>query len=124
MNIFEYAVENKLRFPYKGLISAEDLYALSVSDLDAIYKTLKREAKRNGEESLLATKSNDDVALDTKIEIVKYIVEKKLAQVEARKTAAANKAKKEKILSILEEKQDAALKNMSEEDLRKMLDTL
>ena len=124
MNIFEYAVENKLRFPYKGLISAEDLYALSVSDLDTIYKTLKREAKRNGEESLLATKSNDDVALDTKIEIVKYIVEKKLAQVEARKTAAANKAKKDKILSILEEKQDAALKNMSEEDLRKMLDTL
>lgn len=124
MNIFEYAVENKLRFPYKGLISAEDLYALSVSDLDTIYKTLKREAKRNGEESLLATKSNDDVALDTKIEIVKYIVEKKLAQVEARKTAAANKAKKEKILSILEEKQDAALKSMSEEDLRKMLDTL
>ena len=124
MNIFEYAVENKLRFPYKGNISTEDLYALSVSDLDTIYKTLKREAKRNGEESLLATKSNDDVALDTKIEIVKYIVEKKLAQVEARKTAAANKAKKEKILSILEEKQDAALKNMSEEDLRKMLDTL
>lgn len=124
MNIFEYAVENKLRFPYKGLISTEDLYALSVSDLDTIYKTLKREAKRNGEESLLATKSNDDVALDTKIEIVKHIVEKKLAQVEARKTAAANKAKKEKILSILEEKQDAALKNMSEEDLRKMLDTL
>ena len=124
MNIFEYAVENKLRFPYKGLISTEDLYALSVSDLDTIYKTLKREAKRNGEESLLATKSNDDVALDTKIEIVKYIVEKKLAQVEARKTAAANKAKKEKILSILEEKQDAALKNMSEEDLRKMLETL
>ena len=124
MNIFEYAVENKLRFPYKGLISTEDLYALSVSDLDTIYKTLKREAKRNGEESLLATKSNDDVALDTKIEIVKYIVEKKLAQVEARKTAAANKAKKEKILSVLEEKQDAALKNMSEEDLRKMLDTL
>jgi len=124
MNIFEYAVENKLRFPYKGLISAEDLYALSVSDLDTIYKTLKREAKRNGEESLLATKSNDDVALDTKIEIVKHIVEKKLAQVEARKTAAANKAKKDKILSILEEKQDAALKNMSEEDLRKMLETL
>ncbi len=124
MNIFEYAVENKLRFPYKGNISTEDLYSLSVSDLDTIYKTLKREAKRNGEESLLATKSNDDVALDTKIEIVKHIVEKKLAQVEARKTAAANKAKKDKILSILEEKQDAALKNMSEEDLRKMLETL
>ena len=124
MNIFEYAVENKLRFPYKGNISTEDLYSLSVSDLDTIYKTLKREAKRNGEESLLATKSNDDVALDTKLEIVKHIVEKKLAQVEARKTAASNKAKKDKILSILEEKQDAALKNMSEEDLRKMLETL
>ena len=124
MNIFEYAVENKLRFTYKGNISTEDLYSLSVNDLDTIYKTLKREAKRNGEESLLATKSNDDVALDTKIEIVKHIVEKKLAQVEARKTAAANKAKKDKILSILEEKQDAALKNMSEEDLRKMLETL
>ena len=42
--IFEYAAKHKLRFPYRGSITTEDLYDLSPADLDRIYKTLAREA--------------------------------------------------------------------------------
>lgn len=120
-NIFEYAVENKLRFPYKGNVSAEDLYDLSVTELDSIYKTLKREAKKADEESLLEIKSNEDIVLSVKIEIIKHIVEKKLAQIDALKKAAENRKQKQKILSILAEKQDASLHEKSVEELEAML---
>lgn len=123
-NIFEYAVKHKLRFPFKGQISTEDLYDLTPAALDGIYKTLCREAKKNEEESLLATKSTADVELTVKIDIVKYIVAQKLKTAEAAKKAAATKAQAEKIRGILARKQDAALEGMSEEELQRLLDDL
>lgn len=120
-NIFEYAVENKLRFPYKGSVSVEDLYALTTVELDSIYKTLRREVKKANEESLLETKSDDDVVLSVKIEIVKRIVAKKLAQIEARNKAIRDKEQNDKILAIIAQKQDEDLHNKSVEDLKKML---
>ena len=123
-NIFEFAVENKLRFPYKGSVSVEDLYDLTTVELDSIYKTLRREVKKANEESLLETKSDDDVILSVKIEIVKRIVAKKLAQIEARNKAIRDKEQKDKILAIIAQKQDEDLHNKSVEDLQKMLSDL
>ena len=123
-NIFEYAVSNKLRFPYKGSVSVEDLYDLSVNELDSIYKTLNREAKKVNEDSLLVTKSNTDVVLAVKIEIVKFIVNKKLAEADSRKRETANREQKKKILAILADKQNEALKNKSQDELIKMLEDL
>lgn len=123
-NIFEYAVENKLRFNYKGSITVEDLYDLSVDDLDSIYKSLRREAKRAEEESLLDTKTNEDISLGVKIEIVKAIVSKKLAQVEARKVAAKNREQRKKILEIIAQKENESLSNMSIEQLNQLLEQM
>jgi hypothetical protein len=101
----------------------EDLYNLTTVELDSIYKALRREAKRNEEEeSLLGKKSNEDIALYVKTEIVKRIVAKKLAQVEARDKALKDKQQKEKILAIIEQKEAEELHNKSIEDLKKMLD--
>jgi len=122
--IFEYAAKHKLRFPYRGSITTEDLYDLSPADLDRIYKTLAREAKKNEEESLLADKKDEDVDLNVKIDIIKHIVTEKLAAIERAKKAAATKMQAEKIRAIIAEKQDAALKEMSPEELNKMLEEL
>ena len=120
-NIFEYVVENKLRFSYKGSITTEDLYNLSVNELDSIYKNLKREAKKADEDSLLTTQSKEDISLNVKIEIVKTIVAKKLAEIEAKKKAKENKEKREKLLEIKAQREKAALENMSDEELDKAL---
>lgn len=123
-NIFEYAVRNKVRFPFKGMISAEDLWDLSVENLDSIYKTLNKQVKQSKEESLLNVKTNVDTELEVQIAIVKHIVSVKLEEQEAREKAVAKKAQKQKIMSIIAAKEDEALQNSSVDDLRKMLDGL
>lgn len=122
--MFEYATRNKVRFPFKGLISVEDLWDLTLTNLDSIYKTLNKQVKQSEEESLLNTKTPVDKELDVQIAIVKHIVAVKLAEQEAREKASAKKAQKQKIMAIIASKQDEALQNSSVEDLQKMLDEL
>ena len=121
MNVFEIATKEKYRFPYKGQISVEDLWDLSLTSLDNIFKTLNRQAKANREESLLESKSKEDETLENQIAIVKHIVAMKQEEIAARADAKANKEKREKIMAILADKKDAALKEMSVDELEKML---
>lgn len=123
-NIFEYATRNKVRFSFRGLISVEDLWDLSLTNLDSIYKELNKQSKQSEEESLLNIKTKEDEFLNVQIEIVKHIVSVKLAEKEAREKASAKKAQKQKIMSIIAAKQDEALQNSSIDDLKKMLDEL
>jgi len=122
--MFEVAVRSKMRFPFKGQISVEDLWDLRAEDLDLIFKQLNSQVKKASEESLLNKKSAEDEISDTKIEIVKYIVGIKLAEADARKQARIKKEQKQKILSVIADKQDAALQNKSLEELTAMLGEL
>lgn len=123
-NIFEKASRLKLRFAHKGLCSVEDLWDLSLSALDSIYKGLNAQLKQQSEESLLATKSAADEVLSLQIEIVKHIFEVKQAEQLARQSAADKAAQKQKLLGIIAEKQETELRSMSVEDLTKMVESL
>lgn len=123
-NMFEVATRTKMRFPFKGMISVEDLWDLSVQNLDKVFKTLNSQRKEVQEESLLDTKSSEDERLETQIEIVKYIVNVKLEEQVARAKAAENKEKKQKIMALMAKKDDEAMENMSKEELQKLLDEL
>ena len=123
-NLFEVASREKFRFPFKGLVSVEDLWDLDVRNLDSVFKVLNSELKQVKEESLLDIRSKQDVELDSKIEIVKYIVGVKQAEQNARLLDKANKEQKQKILTILESKKEDALKNKSVKELTALLDTL
>jgi hypothetical protein len=122
--MFEFALKNKVRFPYKGLVSVEDLFDLSARDLDSIFKTLNAQVKKSQEESLLATKTKEDETLAIQIEIVKYIVKTKLAEAETAKHSKELKDKKQKLMEMIAEKKDEALRNASVEELQAMLDNL
>lgn len=124
VNMFEVATRNKLRFPYRGQISTEDMWDLSLSALDSVFKALNSQMKQAKEESLLSTKSKADEVLELQIEIVKYIVSVKLAEKEAREKAAEKSAQRQKIMEIMAKKQDESLESASMEDLQKMLSEL
>jgi len=123
-NLFELATRKKLRFPFKGMISVEDLWDLSVQNLDTVYKTLNAEVKQAKEESLLTTKSTEETILDVKIEIVKHMVKTKLAEAEERQNAMMRREQRNKLQNLIAEKQDAELQGKSVEELQAMLSAL
>ena len=123
-NLFEIATRNRYRFNYKVVMTVEDLWDLNVEALDAIFKTLNRQKKTADEDSLLAAKSAEDTELANKIELVKYIVSVKLAESEARVSAAEKKAQRDKILEIVAKKKDKELEDMDVEQLMKKLEEL
>lgn len=121
VNLFEVATRENYLFPFKGMINVIDLWNLSLTNLDSVFKTLNAEVKKSEEESLLNAKTKEDEELTNKIDIIKYIVSKKLAEKEARENEKKNKEKRQRILEIKAKRQDEALENMSDEDLDKLL---
>lgn len=119
--LFINATRNNYQFPFKGMIDVIDLWDLSLINLDSVFKTLNAEVKKSEEESLLNTKSKEDEEISNKIEIVKYIVSVKLDEKKKREDAKKNAEMRQRLLEIKAKRQDAALENMSDEDLDKAL---
>ena len=119
--LFINATRNNYQFPFRGMIDVIDLWDLSLTNLDSVFKTLNAEVKKSEEESLLNTKSKEDEEISNKIEIVKYIVGVKLDEKKKREDAKKNAEMRQRLLEIKAKRQDAALENMSDEDLDKAL---
>ena len=119
--MFEEASRNKIRFNYKGSLTTEDLWDLTVEELDAIFKSLNAKVKESKEESLLNKRTKKDEEVLLKVDIVRHIVEVKFKEAAEAEEAVANKAKKQKILEILAAKKDQDLYNKSIEELEAML---
>lgn len=123
-NIFEVATRGKLRFPFKGMISVEDLWDLSVQNLDSVFKALNSERKQSEEESLLNVQTKEDEVLEIKIEIVKHLVEIKVSEQEERNKAKDKKEQKQKLMAILARKENEELEGKSTEEIKKMIEAL
>ena len=121
INLFEVATRANYQFPFRGMINVIDLWDLSLTNLDSVFKALNAEAKKHEEESLLNAKSKEDEEISNKTWIIKYIVSVKLAEKKAREDAKKNAEMKQRLLEIKAKRQDAALENMSDEELDKAL---
>lgn len=120
-NLFEIATRNNYQFPFRGMINVIDLWDLPLTNLDSVFKTLNAEIKRSEEESLLNIKSTEDEEISNKIDIVKYIVSIKLAEKKAREDDKKNAEMRQRLLEIKAKREDAALENLSDEELDKAL---
>lgn len=132
-NLFEYAIRNKLRFAStRGDLTAEQLWDVPLRakngedfSLNAVAKAASKAWKEISEEDFVGMAETPErtrraLALD----VVKRVIEVKLAEEEAAKTRAANKVEKEKLLKILAEKQEGKLSEMSERELQKRIAAL
>ena len=130
INIFEYATRNKLRFAsVKGELTVEQLWDVPLRggdfNLNTVAKAANARFKEISEESFVeTTKTPEHTRRETALEVVKYIIDVKLAEEEAAKMRAAKKQEKEKLLGILAEKQDGKLSELSEKELQKRIKAL
>ena len=122
--MFEVVSRMKFRFHYNGIIQVEDLWDLSLTSLDSIFKLLNSQIKNSQEESLLETQNKKDEETLTKIEIVKHVVSVKLAENEIRKKARERKEQRAKLMEIMSYKKDESLQSKSLEELSAMLNEL
>ena len=120
-DIFKNATKKKYRFNFRGICTVEDLWDLSVENLDAIYKILKKQQNENEAESLLAKNKNEDSILNDKIEIIKEIGADKIETKKKLENAAKKRAQNQRILEIIADKENDELKNKSIDDLKAML---
>ena len=128
-NMFEYATRNKLRFDSAvGGLTVEDLWDLpltstrKVATLDNVAREVNRQLKAETEESFVVKSVNAKKRLlETKLEIVKYVIQVKMDEAEASRTRAAKAAEKQKLLEILEAKETQNLVAMDIDDIRKRL---
>jgi hypothetical protein len=121
--MYKQAVQARVRFPFRGNISVEDLFDLDLSELNSVYKVLKREQGET-EDSLLEERTEEQEFVALKLAIVLDIFETKQAEIEARKNEANRAAQKQRILEIIDNKQDEALAGKSVEELTAMINDL
>ena len=127
-NIFEYATRSKLRFASsRGELTTEQLWDVPLRsqdgfNLNAVAKATNESVKALNEENFVeTTKTPGHTRIETALEVVKHIIDVKLAGEAATKKRADNKLKREKLLAVLAEKQDGKLSEMSERELKKQI---
>lgn len=124
------ALSKKLRFEYKGLISIEDLFDLSLNDLDDIYRNLKKEAdeyKQYSADSLLEKDDEKDETyeeLQLKIDVVTAVFNHLKKQQEELQRKIALQNQRDKILGIIADKEDEELSNKSISELKEILNNM
>lgn len=131
-NIFEYATRNKLRFSSsRGELTIEQLWDVPLRskdefNLNSIAKTVNKWLKDISEENFVVEtkKTAEHKRLEVAMDVIKYVIEVKIAEEKETATRAEKKKEKEKLLAILAEKQDGKLSALSEKELQERIAAL
>lgn len=124
MDIYKQACVVGLRFnTTKGQLTVEQLYQLNQTELTTCIKAVSKNLKKNDDEGLsfLDSTVSIDKTEQLRFDILKdvYLTKKELS--EATRKAKEDKEYNQKIIEIIAEKKEGKLKDMSIEDLEKML---
>jgi len=127
MNAFETVTRKKLRFDSnKGQLTVEQLWSLPIlgdTSLNAIGTVLLADIKATETESLVQT-ATADPDLKTRLEVVKRIIEVKQEEAKKATERRENKEKRDKIMRLIENKEDEKLSGASVEELKLQLAAL
>lgn len=130
-NLFLQATREKFRFESpKGDLSVEQLWDLPLTsrtgfDLDTVAKAVNADLKASNEESFVNVNNNPAVSrLQAKLEVVKAIIEVKLAQAEATKKRFEKAAERQRLMEVLHSKKDQELQGLSVEEIERRLSQL
>ena len=122
--MYKQASKLKLRFQTNGgVLSAEQLWDLSQTDLSNAVKAVKKILKKTDDDELSFLEDSKivDVENQLRFDILKDVYLTKKKEAEELRDAAETKAHNQKILTLIAEKQEGKLKEMSIEELEKLL---
>lgn len=127
--MFISATRKKYRYPYKGQITTEDLWDLSIEELNKVYIALSKQLAEESENKGLGAIFTDALCnpksdTQNKMDIVRYIAEQKHYEKIELEKEHANRARRKEIMDILEAKRNAELMNKTPEELEAMLGQL
>ena len=120
--MYKDATKLQLRFTSSyGALSTEQLWGLSLKELDFLAVDLEKQLENPEKKSFLDTKSKEDKISKLKFDIVIDILNTLVEQADLEAKIQSDKENNQKILGLIAAKQDEDLASMSIEDLKKML---
>lgn len=120
--MYKEALQKKLRFKTnKGMITTEDLFDLSLQNLNTLAIMLDKKISEAPKKSFieeLSAEENDD---ELRFSIVKDVINIKLKARKDNINRAQIDARNKRIAELIAKKEDEALENKSIEELRAMI---
>lgn len=122
--MYKDLIRNRTRFTTaKGNLSLEQLWDLSIDELDALAVSLQEAYDNsNSKKSFIYKKTAKDKTLKAQLDVVLDILQTKMEEAEEAKVKAERKANNKKIMAIIADKQDEALKSKSLKELYALLE--
>lgn len=122
-NIFELATRKRLRFlAPNGSVTTEDLWSMSLPQLDKIALALKKEIG-SGDESFLSDVSKDDV-LQLRFDVVVHIIRTLQSERAQEKSDAVRSEQRRILVSVLADREQQELASLSIEEIKKRIEAL
>jgi len=122
MEKFKEASKQKLRFQTsKGLLSVEQLWDLSLNELDALAVALEVDVEESGRKSFLTKTSSKNKLAKLRFDLALDVLTSKQEELQAANEKAETKEHNKKIISLIAEKQDESLRNKSIPELEALL---
>jgi len=122
--MYKKASQSKLRLvTSKGMLSVEQLWDLSLSDLSNAIKAVKKVLNKNDDDELSFLEDTNiaDVENELRFAILKDVYVSKKTEAAELRAKAETKAYNQKILTLISEKKEDSLKGLSIEELEKLL---
>lgn len=120
--MYKEASKQKLRFStVRGSLTVEQLWDLDLETLDTYAVSLEEDYKNSKGKSFLDKKTTKDKTLKLQFDIVLDILQSKVEEAESLRDAKESKEYNQKILGIIQEKKEDALKGKSIKELEGLL---
>ena len=123
--MYKNAARLKLRFETpKGMLSAEDLWDLTLPQLNELAKKLNKRLKEFGEDDFLKVKNDEEKIVKLQFDIVLDILKTKQEDIEAAVARKLKMEQKQKLMAALDAKRDADIGAMTVEEIQAKLNEL
>lgn len=105
----------------RGELSVEQLWSLPLTELDQLAVNLEKEYKESNSKSFLIKKTAKNKTTKLKFDIVLDILSTKVDERDAQQEAQQTKEHNQKIMALIQKKQEGELEGKSIKELQEML---